>query len=169
MNTDDLEGRQMAAKQNEPTGDEIEELMEFGYRNYDREQRVVVLTGEGIRNLLTLFNSMKREVRVLKEKVQTSIPMSLMADRAIAALKRNPMREQLNFQRTEDMLATWSAANGNAGEDVLRRMGDNYDEIMNHEQERQERQWFYEHSGKNINVNGPYNDQGTSHELHLKR
>ena len=167
MPNDDYEGHRMVAKGYEPTGEELRQLQELGFRGYDREQRVMVLTEEGIMHFLSVFNGMKREVKELKKKVQASIPMAHLADRAMNALKRDPDGEKHNFQRTEDMLATWSAANGDAGSDVLEKMDACYEQAMEKQRKEEERRWLFEHGGKNVSVNGPYNDQSTTHETHF--
>ncbi len=170
MPNDDYEGHQMVAKGYEPTGEELRELQELGFRDYDREQRVMVLTEEGIMHFLSVFNGMKREVKELKKKVQTSIPMSHLADRAMNAFRRNPKEEKGNFQRTEDMLSTWSAAHDDAGNDVVEKMNDCYERTMDRLQQEEERRWllkngqqtnYYGHIGQQIdhvsNINNSNN------------
>ena len=166
MPIDDYDSRQMAATNKDLTVDEMQELQELGCKDYDCERRVLILTNEGIRHFLSAFNDMRRKMKVLEEKVKTSIPMSHLADMAMNALKRSPYDEKVNFQRTEDMLSTWSAANGNAGSDVLEKMDNCYEQTMEKQQEKEERRWLMENTGKKISVTGEYHDESTSHEWH---
>ena len=158
MQNDDKTGRSTAIQQYEPTGEELRELQAYGYKDYDRERRVVILTAEGIMHFLSAFNDMKRKVKVLEEKVKTSIPMSHLADMAMNALKRSPYDEKVNFQRTEDMLSTWSAANGNAGSDVLEKMDNCYEQTMEKQQEKEERSWLIK-NGQQTNYFAPIGQQ----------
>ena len=166
MNPDDYNSRPMAATSSELTGDEIQQLQNLGYRDFDRERHVLILNEEGIKHFLSVFNDMKRRVKTLEKKVQTSIPMSHLANRAMSAFRRNPKEEEGNFQRTEDMLSTWSAANDDAGSDVLEKMDKCYEQTMNKLQLEEERRLLMENSGKKINVNGDYKDESTTREWH---
>ena len=68
----------------------VQELQEFGFRGYDKTQRLVILTGEGAMQLLQEFNKMKRHVRNLEEEQKCRIPMSVLAKHAEKNLRRNP-------------------------------------------------------------------------------
>ena len=158
MNPDDYNSRPMAAPSSELTGDEIQLLQNYGYRDYDRERRVLILNDEGIRQFLSVFNDMKRRVKTLEKKVQTSIPMSHLANRAMSAFRRNPKEEEGNFQRTEDMLSTWSAANDDAGSDVLEKMNDFYVRTMDRLEQEEEHRWLLK-NGQQTNYYGPIGQQ----------
>lgn len=166
MNSDEYNSRPMAASSSELTGDEIQQLQNLGYRDFDRERHVLILNEEGIKHFLSVFNGMKRRVKTLEEKVMTSIPMSHLADRAMNAFRRNPNEEKDNFQRTEDMLSTWSAAHDDAGSDVVDKMNSCYEQTMDRLHQEEERRWLLENGGKKINVNGDYHDGSTTHEWH---
>lgn len=158
MNPDDYNSRPMAAPSSELTGDEIQQLQSYGYRDFDRERHVLILNEEGIKHFLSVFNDMKRRVKTLEKKVQTSIPMSHLADRAMNAFRRKPIEEKDNFQRTEDMLSTWSAAHDDAGSDVVEKMNDCYERTMDRLQQEEERQWLLK-NGQQTNYYGPIGQQ----------
>ena len=158
MNPDDYNSRPMAATSNELTGDEIQLLQNLGYRDFDRERHVLILNEEGIKQFLTVFNDMKRRVKTLEKKVQTSIPMSHLANRAMSAFRRNPKEEEGNFQRTEDMLSTWSAAHDDAGSDVVEKMNDCYVRTMDRLEQEEEHRWLLK-NGQQTNYYGPIGQQ----------
>ena len=158
MNPDDYNSRPMAATSNELTGDEIQLLQNLGYNDYDRERRVLILNNEGIRQFLSVFNDMKRRMKTLEKKVQTSIPMSHLANRAMSAFRRNPKEEEGNFQRTEDMLSTWSAAHDDAGSDVVEKMNDCYVRTMDRLEQEEEHRWLLK-NGQQTNYYGPIGQQ----------
>ena len=173
MNPDDYNSRPMAATSSELTGDEIQQLQNLGYRDFDRERHVLILNEEGIKQFLTVFNDMKRRVKTLEKKVQTSIPMSHLANRAMSAFRRNPKEEEGNFQRTEDMLSTWSAAHDDAGNDVVEKMNDCYERTMDRLQQEEERRWllkngqqtnYYGHIGQQIDHVGNINNSNNKED-----
>lgn len=158
MNPDDYNSRPMAATSSELTGDEIQQLQNLGYRDFDRERHVWIMTEENVRQFLSVFNDMKRRVKTLEKKVQTSIPMSHLANRAMSAFRRNPKEEEGNFQRTEDMLSTWSAAHDDAGSDVVEKMNDCYVRTMDRLEQEEEHRWLLK-NGQQTNYYGPIGQQ----------
>ncbi len=158
MNPDDYNSRPMAATSSELTGDEIQQLQNLGYKDYDGERRMWIMTDANVRQFLTVYNDMKRRVKTLEKKVQTSIPMSHLANRAMSAFRRNPKEEEGNFQRTEDMLSTWSAAHDDAGSDVVEKMNDCYVRTMDRLEQEEEHRWLLK-NGQQTNYYGPIGQQ----------
>lgn len=147
----------------------VQELQEFGLREYDKNRRLVILTGDGAMQLLQAYNKMKRYARALEEEQKSRIPMSVLAKHAEKNLRRNPEGGREEFARTEDLLTTWSAANDGIGQDVLAEMGDAYETIMSKERERAEHDWLMEHGGQRVNFErGDYHDRSCTTEHHYK-
>lgn len=148
----------------------VQELQEFGFRGYDKTQRLVILTGDGAMQLLEAYNKMKRRARFLEEEQKSRIPMSVLAKHAAKNLRRNPSGGRAEFARTEDLLATWSAANGGVGEDVLSEMDEAYEAIMSKERERAEHDWLLEHGGQHVRIEqGDYQDRSLTTEHHYSK
>ena len=147
----------------------VQELQEFGLREYDKNRRLVILTGDGAMQLLQAYNKMKRHARALEEEQKSRIPMSVLARLAEKNLHRNPVGGREEFARTEDLLTTWSAANGGVGQDVLAKMGEAYEAIMSKERERAEHDWLMEHGGQRVSIEkGDYHDRSCTTEHHYK-
>ncbi len=164
-----IQPKEAVAPTGAPNDVEMQELREFGYMNYDSERRFFVMTEEGIHRLLSAYNSMKRRVHALEEERKQSVPLMFIGERAVNALRRNPKKAEETFLRTEDMVATWVAANGGAGSEVLTMMNEAYEEIMAREAERAEHRWLLEHGGRNISLErGDYNDRSFTQEEHFK-
>lgn len=163
-----VQPKEMVAPTGAPNDVEMQELQEFGYKNYDSERRIFVLTEEGVYHWLAEFNSMKRRMHAQEEKLKQSVPLEFIGERAVHALRRDPAGAKEAFLRMEDMVATWVAANGGAGSEVLKMMDDAYEQTMAREAERAERRWLLEHGGRNISVErGDYNDESSTRENHL--
>lgn len=148
----------------------VQELQEFGFRGYDKAQRLVILTGDGAMQLLQAYNKMKRRARNLEEEQKCRIPMSVLAKHAEKNLRRNPEGGREEFARTEDLLTTWSAANGGVGQDVLDELEDAYEAITSKERERAEHDWLLEHGGQRVNFEqGDYHDRSCTTEHHYNK
>ncbi len=152
-----------------PDENAVQTLREFGYEGYDETQRVFIITQDVVMQILQAYNGMKRRYKNLEEEMKSRIPMELLADQAAKNLRRNPQGAREEFARTEDMLSTWSAANNGAGKEVLDQMNEKYDAIMKKEDERNERQFFREHSGQQIIFErGDFHDRSYTTENHFE-
>lgn len=150
-----------------PDDNDVQFLNQYGYMMYDAEQGAIKLTKEGILNLLSAFNAIKRRANQLDEKLKTCIPMETLAKDAIRAFKRDPQGQKAHFLHTEDVITTWSEANGGVGQDILKKMEEAYEEVMAKEEARQERRWLLEHQGKQVSVDGNYHDSSNTQEHHI--
>ena len=146
---------------------EIQELSAFGYQQYDREHRIFVLTEDGVRDWLAEYNNMKRRVHALEEEQKRRVPLELIGERAVNALRRNPSGAKEAFLRVEDMVSTWVAANDGVGQEVKTMMDEAYQQVTEREDERAEHRWLLEHGGRNVLLErGDYNDRSFTQERH---
>lgn len=150
-----------------PVDVEIQELRAFGYQQYDREHRIFVLTEDGVRDWLAEYNNMKRRVHALEEEQKRRVPLELIGERAVNALRRNPSGAKEAFLRVEDMVSTWVAANDGVGQEVKTMMDEAYQQVTEREDERAEHRWLLEHGGRNVLLErGDYNDRSFTQERH---
>lgn len=150
-----------------PVDVEIQELRAFGYQQYDREHRIFVLTEDGVRDWLAEYNNMKRRVHALEEEQKRRVPLELIGERAVNALRCNPSGAKEAFLRVEDMVSTWVAANDGVGQEVKTMMDEAYQQVTEREDERAEHRWLLEHGGRNVLLErGDYNDRSFTQERH---
>ena len=95
------------------------------------------------------------------------MPLELIGERAVNALRRNPSGAKEAFLRVEDMVSTWVAANDGVGQEVKTMMDEAYQQVTEREDERAEHRWLLEHGGRNVLLErGDYNDRSFTQERH---
>lgn len=93
----------------------------------------------------------------------------MLGREAIRALKRDASEKKNFFLLMESLIAAWSESNDGAGQEVLDMMDKAYEEEMSKLEAKQERRWLLEHQGKQVSVDGNYEDTSNTSEHHYHR
>lgn len=152
-----------------PNDDDMRDLRKFGYQRYDQEQSIFVMTKDGVLNMLSTYNAVKRYANQLEKEKKSSIPLRVLGREAIRALKRDASEKKNFFLMMESLIAAWSESNDGAGQEVLDMMDKAYEEEMSKLEAKQERRWLLEHQGKQVSVDGNYEDTSNTSEHHYHR